>query len=178
MPPCFSRWRWGFTLPPDGPDGFASFIPCCLFACPAFTWESTIRRTSSRARQSGWSRHGWPIYPASESRSPVGHCDGWTQIHRSFIVLPSLSPIKSQSSSTPPLSCCVSSFFIVSAESPISRIPSNFPLIQSSDRLTLPKPGSHGPGLGQIHHYQPRGGLPNAGCARRRHSPASTGCTA
>lgn len=123
-------------------------------------------------------RRGWPIYPASESRSPVGLCDGWTQIHRSFIVLPSLSPIKSRSSSTPPLSCCVSSFFIVSAESPISRIPSNFPLIQSSDRLTLPKPGSHGPGLGQIHHYQPRGGLPNAGCARRRHSPASTGCTA
>src|SRR6476469_5165538 len=35
MPPCFSRWRWGFTLPPGGPDGFASFIiPCSLFACP------------------------------------------------------------------------------------------------------------------------------------------------
>src|SRR6476659_7245032 len=61
-------------------------------------------------------RRGWPIYPASESRSPVGFCDGWTQIHGSFIVLPSLSPIKSRSSSTPPLSCCVSSLFIVSAE--------------------------------------------------------------
>jgi hypothetical protein len=30
-------------------------FPAVYLPAPAFTWESTIRRTSSRVRQSGWS---------------------------------------------------------------------------------------------------------------------------